>query len=239
MSLSKILLLSGAAVFVSSAAFAGGHNIPSRASAVVGSHNVTPPHKQSAAAGEPAGAPKCGTGFGSATPTPDGIIAWNDTSGVSFDTGGGADFTCSTKTKVKQVWVRGYFGANQEQFNVTFYKNDGASGSDEPNDSQVVCSYTGLLGAAGGQYPTDVVTKLKLPTPCKFKPGKKYWVAVQNNDSAGPWYWMVQNATGGTTNADWVDRHDAFGSGCTSFDNDRYLVDCLGYTYPDWMLELH
>ena len=184
-----------------------------------------------------AGAPKCGTGFGAKLPTPDGLISWNDTSGTGFDTGGGADFTCSAKTKVKQVWVKGYFGANQEQFNVTFYKNDGANGSDEANDGQVVCAYTGLLGTAGGQYPTDKLTKLTLPTPCKVKPGH-YWVEVQNNDSAGPWYWEMQNELQGTR-ADWVDRHDAFGSGCTTLDNDRYLVDCLGYSYPDFMLELH
>jgi hypothetical protein len=237
MSFSKIALLSGAAAFVSSAALAGGHNIPLRASAVAGAHKVTASHKQ-VVDSEPAGAPKCGTGFGTPTATPDGIIAWNDTSGTTFDTGGGADFTCAAKTKIKKVYVRGYFGAAQEQFNVTFYANDSANGSDEPNDSKVVCSYTGLLGAAGGQYPTDVTTKLKLTTPCKLKKGK-YWVAVQNNDSAGPWYWMVQNATGGSTNADWIDRHGVFTTACTTFDNDAYLVNCLGYTYPDWMLELH
>lgn len=231
----KIFLLASAAAFVSTAALAG-HNIPLRASGVVSSQKATH-HKQLGTAGEPSTA-KCGTGFGTATPTPDGIIAWNDTSGSAFDTGGGADFTCSAKTKVKQVWVRGYFGTAQEQFNVTFYQNDSADGSDEPNDAKAVCTYTGLLGAAGGQYPTDVVTKLKLPTKCKLKAGH-YWVAVQNNDSAGPWYWMVQNATSGSANADWVDRHDAFATGCTTFDNDRNLATCLGYTYPDWMLELH
>ena len=238
MSLSKSFLLAGAAVFVSSAALAGGHNsIPFRASDVKVSHNATASHKQRVDA-EPAGAPKCGTGFGTATPTPDGIIAWNDTSGTTFDTGGGADFVCAAKAKIKKVYVRGYFGTAQEQFNVTFYANDGANGSDEPNDAKAICTYTGLLGAAGGQYPTDVVTKLKLPTPCKVKAGH-YWVAVQNNDATGPWYWMVQNATGGSTNADWIDRHGVFTSACTTFDNDTYLVGCLGYTYPDWMLELH
>jgi hypothetical protein len=41
------------------------------------------------------------------------------------------------------------------------------------------------------------------------------------------------------TQGDWVDRNNLFGSGCTAFDDDRYLVDCLGYTYQDYMLELH
>ena len=237
MSLSKTFLLAGAAVFVSSAALASGHSIPLRASAVSGSLKAAAPvTKQLPPSVEP-GAPKCGTGFGATLPTPDGIIAWNDTSGTGFDQAGGADFTCAAKTKIKKVIVKGYFGTAQEQFNVTFYQNDAADGSDEPNDSKAVCSYTGLLGAAGGQYPTDVTTKLKLPTPCKLKAGH-YWVAVQNNDSAGPWYWEMTNDLSGTR-GDWNDVNNVFGSGCTVFDNDKYLVDCLGYTYQDWMLELH
>lgn len=234
----KAFLLAGAAAFVSSAALAD-HNAPLRASAVVGSHKSTVVHSQLAR--QPGSAPVCGTGFGNATATPDGIIAWNDTSGTSFDTGGGADFTCGVTTKVKTVSVRGYFGAATEQFNVTFYKNSGKHGSDEPNDAKVKCSYTGLVGAAGGQYPTDVVTTLTLPGKgCKLKAGK-YWVAVQNNNSAGPWYWMVQDATGGTTNADWIDRHGVFVTTCSTFNNDLYLANsqCLGYTYPDWMLALY
>src|SRR5436190_1147690 len=111
MSFSKSFLLAGAAAFVSSAALAGGH-IPLRASAVVGSQNATAPHKQLADAGEPAGVPKCGTGFG---PTVnDGLIAWNDTTGTGFDEAGGADFTCTVKTKIKKVVVKGYFGTSTE-----------------------------------------------------------------------------------------------------------------------------
>jgi len=236
MSLYKILLLSGAAAFVSSAALADGHSIPLRASEVTGFHGVkAPAHQQ--LAGEPAAAPLCGTGFG-ADPWPDGLISWRDTTEYGYNTGGAADFTCASRTKVKRVWVTGWFGTNPEQYNVTFYQNSGADGSEEPNDSQVVCAYTGLIGAGGGGYEGPVLTKLKLPTPCKFKAGRKYWVSVQNNDSAGPWYWEVTSQLSGTQ-ADWVDRNNRFGDGCTSLDNDRYLVDCLGYTYPDYMLELH
>jgi hypothetical protein len=234
MSLSKSLLLAGAAAFVSSAALAGGH-IPLRASEVAGFKGVAA-HNQLA---RPAGTPLCGTGFGAELPTPDGLIAWNDTSGTSYDTGGGADFTCSATTKVHKVWVYGYNApANPELYNVTFYANDSAGGSDEANDSKVVCSYTGLSGAGGGSYPTHVLTKLKLTTPCRFKAGKKYWVEVQDNDAAGPWYWEMTSQLSGTQ-ADWVDRNNVFGSGCTVLDNNEYLSNCLGYTYPDYMLELH
>ena len=234
MSLSKTFLLAGAAAFVSSAALAGG--IPLRASDVVGFKGVAA-HKELAPPKEP-GPPKCGTGFGSELSTPDGLIAWNDTSGTGYDTGGGADFTCTATTKVKKVWVYGYNApANPEKYNVTFYSNDPADGSAEANDSRVRCSYTGLSGAGGGSYPTHVLTKLTLTTACKLKPGH-YWVEVQNNDSAGPWYWEMSSTLQGTQ-ADWVDRNNLFGSGCTALDNNKYLSDCLGYTYPDYMLELH
>jgi len=239
MSFYKVFLLSGAAAFVSSAVLSAefqGKNIPSHASAVVGFRNVkAPAHNQ--LAGEPAEAPLCGTAFG-ADPYPDGLISWNDTSGSGYNVGSAADFTCSIKTKVKQVWVTGWFGTNPEQYNVTFYRNSRADGSDEPNDTQVVCAYTGLLGAGDGGYEGPVLTQLKLRPACKFKAGRKYWVSVQNNDSAGPWYWEVTSQLSGTQ-ADWVDRNDKFGDGCTALDNDLYLVDCLGYTYPDYMLELH
>jgi hypothetical protein len=236
MSSHKIFLLAGAAAFVSSAALATGHNIPLRASEVAGFHGVTAPAQQRA--GEAAGPLLCGTGFGNDLPTPDGLISWNDTTESVYDTGGGADFICAAKTKVKQVWVYGFDApSNPEQYNVTFYKNDPAGRSDEANDTQVVCAYTGLIGAGGSGYGPNL-TQLKLPTPCKFKAGKKYWVSVQNNDTLGPWYWEMSSTLQGTP-GDWVDRHNAFGTGCTALDNNKYLVDCLGYTYPDYMLELH
>jgi hypothetical protein len=230
----KAFLLAGAAALVSSAALAGGHNIPLRAKDVTGFHGVrAPAHAPSIVPG----GPKCGTGFGAELPTPDGLIAWNDTSGTGFNTGGGADFTCASKTKIKKVFVYGYNApANPEQYNVTIYQNDSAGGSDEPNDSQVVCTYTGLSGAGGGSYPTHVLTKLTLTTPCKVKAGK-YWIEVQNNDSAGPWYWEMTSQLSGTQ-ADWVDRNNLFGSNCTALDNNEYLQQCLGYTYPDYMLVL-
>jgi hypothetical protein len=245
MSLHKILLLSGAAAFASSAALGAefqGKDIPTHASAAVGFHGVwAPAYRQ--LAGEPAGPPLCGTGFGPELPSPDGLISWNDTTQSGFNTGGAADFTCSgfTKTKVKQVWVTGWLACGRacsEPFNVTFYQNDGADRSDEANDARVVCAYTGLLGTAGINDYAAVLTQLKLPTPCKFKPGKKYWVEVQNNDAAGPWYWEMTPQLSGTQ-ADWIDRNNKFSEGCSTLDNDRYLVDCLGYTYPDYMLELH
>ena len=239
MSLYKVILLSGAAAFVSSAVLAAefqDKNIPSHASAVAVFHGVAA-HTQLSPAGDPKTA-NCGTAFGAELPAPDALISWNDTTGTGYDTGGAADFTCSVKTKVKQVWVTGRQGADQEQFNVTFYQNDRAGGSDEPNDSHVVCAYTGLIGAAGGFGYDAVLAKLKLPTPCKFRAGKKYWVSVQNNDSDGPWYWEMSSTLQGTQ-GDWVDRNNNFGDGCTTLDNDEYLSNCLGYTYPDYMLELH
>src|SRR5690242_19655044 len=105
MSLSKSLLLAGAAAFVSSAALAGG-NIPLRASDVAGFKGVAA-HNERVPLKEP-GTPKCGTGFGSELSTPDGLIAWNDTSGTGYNTGGGTDFTCTATTKVNKVWVYGY-----------------------------------------------------------------------------------------------------------------------------------
>jgi hypothetical protein len=236
--MNKYLLMSTAAAALIVANLPSGATAatPSRASAVTGFHGVKAPVRGQSL-DEPRGAPKCGTGFGAELPTPDGLIAWNGL-GNGFDTGGGADFTCSAKTKIKKVFVLGYNApANPEQYNVTFYKNDTAGGTDEGNDAQVVCSYTALSGAGGGSYPTHVLTKLSLPTPCKVKPGK-YWVEVQNNDSAGPWYWEMTSQLSGTQ-ADWVDRQNAFGTGCTTLDNNAYLSNCLGYTYPDYMLELH
>jgi hypothetical protein len=240
MSFFKIFLLSGAAAFVSSAALAAefqGKDIPSHASAVAGFHGVkAPTHNQ--LAGEPAGAPKCGTGFGD-DPWPDGLISWNDTTGSGYNVGGAADFTCSVKTKVKQVWVTGWldFKTNPEQYNVTFYKNSRAGGSDEANDSQVVCAYTGILAEGGISFPIPTLSHIKLPTKCKLRPGH-YWVSVQSNDSGDPWYWEVTSKLSGAQ-ADWVDRNNKFGDGCTALDNDEYLQQCLGYTYPDYMLELH
>ncbi len=234
MSSYKILLLSGAAALVSSAALAAefdDKDIPLHASAVPGFDRVAP-------IGDPKTA-RCGAVFGAELPTPDGIISWNDTSGLGYDVGGAADFTCSVKTKIKQVWVTGRnpWGTNPDQYNVTFYKSDSAGGSDEPDDGQVVCAYTGLMGAGGLGFEAPVLTKLKLGKPCKLKPGK-YWVEVQNNDSVGAWYWDYSSTLQGTR-TDWADRNNKFGDGCTTFDDNEYLSDCLGYTYPDYMLELH
>lgn len=63
-------------------------------------------------------------------------------------------------------------------------------------------------------------------------------MAIQNVNPGTPWYWEMQTDPTGAAPPDWADVYDTFGSGCTTFDNDRYLVDCLGYTYGDWMLKL-
>jgi hypothetical protein len=233
MSLSKTFLLAGAAAFVSSAALAGG--VPMRASDVVGFTGV-PAHKEVAASKEPRAA-QCGTAFGTELATPNGLIAWNDTSGTGYNTGSGTDFTCAARSKIKQVWAYGYNAPhNPELYNVTFYKADKDS-DQEALDGSVVCSYTSVSGAGGGTYPTHVLTKLKLPTPCKLKAGH-YWVSVQDFDSSGPWYHEMSSTLQGIQ-ADWVDVNNQFATGCTTFDNNEYLNGCLGYTYPDWMLELH
>jgi hypothetical protein len=183
---------------------------------------------------------KCKTAFGTELATPDGIIGWNDTSGTTFDTAGAADFRCahnSTKRQrtIHKVVVNGYYGtAPTEQFNVTFYKNLNG----EPNDNAILCATQTVTGSpSGGQYPTHATTVITLSKACVARPGVN-WVSVQNYDAAGPWYWEMQNEQQGFA-PDWVDRYDAFGSGCTTFNNGRYLVDCLGYNYGDWMLVLH
>ena len=206
-----------------------------RASDVVGFTGV-PAHKEVAASKEPSAA-KCGTVFGSELPTPNGLIAWNDTSGTGYYNASGTDFTCATKSKIKQVWVYGYDAPhNPELYNVTFYKAD--SDTDQEAKTAVKgCSYAALSGAGGGTYPTRVLTKLKLSPACKLRPGH-YWVSVQDNDSSGPWYHEMSSTLQGIQ-ADWVDVNNQFGTGCTTFDNNEYLQGCLGYTYPDYMLELH
>ncbi|MBV9062764.1 MAG: hypothetical protein JOY77_07520 [Alphaproteobacteria bacterium] len=226
-----MLLLASAAALVSSSAFAG-HNVSLHASGVKNFSGVKAPSHQVA----PKGKGLCGTKFGPELTTPDGLIGWNDTSGT-YNTAGASDFKCKKATSVKEVDVYGYNApANPEQYNVTFYAND--KKSNEPNDKgKAVCSYTGLMAEGGGSYPTHVLSHIKLSKACKLKTGT-YWVAVQNNDAAGPWYWEMTSQLSGAP-ADWVDRGNVFGSGCTTFDNGEYLQQCLGYTYPDYMLELH
>ncbi len=235
--MTKFLLMSAAAAALIATPTMAAKNISPRASGVTGFHGVKAP------AQKPLHAPKaglCGTAFGAeVSPSPDGLIGWNDTSGSGYNTAGGADFTCTlAKTKVKEVDVYGYNAPhNPEQYNVTIYKNSGKDGSDEPNDAKAKCAYTGLSAEGGGSYPTHVLSHIKLPTACKLKAGH-YWATVQNNDSSGPWYWEVTNDLSGAR-ADWEDVNNLFGSGCTTWSNDRYLIDCLGYTYQDFMLELH
>jgi hypothetical protein len=183
---------------------------------------------------------KCKTAFGTPLDTPDGIISWNDGSGTTYDTAGAADFRCahdSTKKQrtIKKVVVNGYFGdAGSSQFNVTFYKNLNA----EPNDNAALCATQTVTGTpTGAQYPANDTTTITLSTKCVAKPGVN-WVSVQVLSAGGVWYWEMQKEQQGFA-PDWRDVHDAFSSGCTTFNNGRYLVDCLGYDYGDWMFVLH
>lgn len=195
----------------------------------------------------------CATLFGASVG--DGIISWNDTSGVSIDTAGAADFICNQPQLVNSVWVRGYFGtAPTDLFNITFYKNDPA-GFDEPNDGKrPVCIRTKIKGAAGGQFPADVLTKLDLGRKakgCRLDRGH-YWVSVQNYNTTTPWYWEVQKQRQ-VDSGDWRDVYNALQTPqpCITFDGippgsaaqggDAYVNSCLGLdrTYGDFLFELH
>jgi hypothetical protein len=183
---------------------------------------------------------KCKTAFGTPLATPDGLIAWNDGTGSGFDTAGAADFRCGkTSTKkqrtIKKVVVNGYFGdAGTSQFNVTFYKNLNG----EPNDNAVLCATQTVTGSpTGSSYPTNDTTTIALSNACVAKPGVN-WVSVQILSAAGPWYWEMQQEQQGFA-PDWRDVNDVYGTGCTTFNNGRYEVDCLGYDYGDWMFVLH
>ena len=180
---------------------------------------------------------RCGTRFGPPPSDPDGVIAWNDTTGSAADIAGAADFGCASRTSLTRVVTYGYGGAVSELFNVTFFANDRADGSDEADDARVLCSYAGIPGRAGGQYPTATRTVLRLPTPCTVPAGEA-WVSVQNYDADSPWYWEIQSRQSGITGPDWVDHHTYLSNHCMALDNDSYLRDCNGYDYADWMLEL-
>ncbi len=180
---------------------------------------------------------KCGTGFGEELPSVDGIISWNDTTGA-MDSAGAADVVCGERTKIKRISVLGYDGAVSETFHVTFFGDSATGGSSEPKDSKVLCDYPALTGAAGGQFPDHALTRLRLTSPCKLKTGVS-WVSIQSVDATTPWYWEMQDGPqSGAAGPDWGDRPDTFGSGCTTYDNNRYLVECLSYPYADWMLLL-
>lgn len=181
---------------------------------------------------------KCATDFGPRLETEDGLIAWND--GSQYDTAGGADVVCKgkkRKRKINEVQAWGYFGASAETFHVTFYRDSTAGGSSEPDDSNMICDYPALTGNAGGPYPGGALSKIPLDSTCLLPKGVS-WLSIQNVNPSGPWYWEMQSTVGGNTIADWVDRTDAFGSGCTTFDNNKYLVDCLGFPYPDFRFKL-
>jgi hypothetical protein len=180
----------------------------------------------------PTGDGACGTSFGAPPEPPDGIIAWNDGSGVSYDTAGAVDVVCSAVTYIQGVDVYGYFGdpSGTDQFHLTFW-----SGDSEPGGS--LCDYT-VPGASGGIYSDDLLTHLDISdTPCQLPAGVS-WVSVQNVNPSQPWYWEVQDPRNGQYPPDFRDVHNVFASGCTTFPNTRYLQDCLGYSYGDFMLSL-
>jgi hypothetical protein len=180
---------------------------------------------------------KCKTAFGTELPTPDGLIAWND--GGSFDTAGAADFKCGARSTkrartIKTITVNGYFGdPGSSQFNVTFYRDLNG----EPDDNNVLCPTQTVTGSpTGAQYPTHDTTVITLTTKCVAKRGVN-WVSIQILSANGPWYWEMQNERQGNP-PDWKDTNDVFGSGCTTWNNGRYLEQCLGFTYGDWMIVL-
>jgi hypothetical protein len=189
---------------------------------------------------------KCKTKLGTELASPDGVISWNDTTADGFDMAGAADFTCGKSTAIKKVWVYGYGGTAQDLFNVVFYADSGPDALDEPLDSSVLCSYANVPAAAGGVYPTRVLTKLRLPTACTIPTGT-WWVSVQNENLHDPWYWEMQQEQRGFA-PDWRDVNNVYKSGCTTYDGnpagtpgnggDTYLVGCLRYDYGDWMFVL-
>lgn len=183
----------------------------------------------------PAGA--CQTSFGNELASPNGFISWNDKTGSGHNTAGAADVVCLHPRGISVVMAYGYSGARPtDRFHVTFYGNDSADGSDEPDDNTVLCDYPAITGAAGGKYPTHVKTVLRLHPFCRLPAGQS-WVSIQNVDRRHAWYWEMQNEQSGAA-PDWVDHFDAYGSGCTTYDNDRYATDCTGLAFGDWMLSL-
>lgn len=242
----SIVGLSAAALVLStmataSATAADGAGVPLRASAVASDG------EDSTASVPVGGGGKCRTGYGALTDPEDGIIAWNSTDG-SYNNGGAADFTCKrTKRQrtIKSVAVWGYFGSGTgtDTFNVTFYANDPAGGSDEADDSGVLCDYT-LPGASGGPYPGGLETTFDLTTApggkCVLTRANRHaWVRVQNVNPSGPWYWQVTTDQKGAP-SDWRDVAGTFTTLCPLYNNDKYLShpDCLGYPYPEWQLKL-
>ena len=104
-----------------------------------------------------------------------------------------------------------------------------------------MCAYTGLIGATGGCYEGRFPDEAETANIVQVKAGQKYWVSVQNNDSERtPWYWEMSSTLQGAQ-GDWVDRHNEYATGCTTFDNDEYSQQCFFpyFQYPDFMLELH
>ena len=183
---------------------------------------------------------KCRTAFGTPLSSPMGILAWNDESGTNYDTAGAADFRCAHNSTKKQrtihkVVVNGYDGdPGSSRFNVTFYRNLNA----EPNDNAVLCATQMVTGApTGSEYPVNDTTTITLSKACVAKPGVN-WVSVQELSGASMWYWEVQEEQQGFA-PDWRDVHEVLRSGCTTWNNGRYEVDCLGFHFGDYMLILH
>lgn len=61
----------------------------------------------------------------------------------------------------------------------------------------------------------------------------------KGDGSGAPGYIQIANTWLSGNQGDWVDRNNKFSEDCSTFDNNKYLSNCLGYRYPDFMLELH
>ena len=231
----KMLLLAGAAAFASSAAFAG-HNVSLRASGVTGFHGVKAPVQTPSV--EP-GAPKCGTGFGAELPTPDGLISWSDLwkrlrhrrrAPISHAPPRRRSSKCgSMATMLLPI---------RSSTTSPSIRTTAPMGRMRRMTAQVVCAYTGLLGAGGGQYPTRVLAKLKLTTPCKFKAGQNIGLRFRTTTPRPMVLGNVEHSAGhpgglgrpATTLLALTAPPSTMTNTCNS---------ALGYTYPDYMLELH
>lgn len=141
----------------------------------------------------------------------------------AFDTHTAGDFKCPGATgafKIKKVSVIGqYFnGAGPaDSVNVTIYNQTGG----EPGS--VKCSYKNLPYTNG---PSFVIA---LPSACQVANGKAFWVEVQANmdfATGGQWGWEL-GTPADLKQADFKNPNDGFGTGCTQYQNDLYMIDCI------------
>jgi len=140
----------------------------------------------------------------------------------AFDTHTAGDFKCPGATgafKIKKVSVIGqYVGSGPaDSVNVKIYNQS----SGEPDS--VRCSYNRLPYTNGPSF------EIALPSACKVANGKAYWVEVQANmdfTPNGQWFWEL-GTPADAKQADFKNPGDGFGTGCTVYQNDLYLPDCI------------